>query len=122
MRHLAFLFSLLITGVYADIDGSYLSEGWSPYMKSNFAGNFRIDKPKNGVYQSEWTLGNLIFKGTGMRTDDQVCFVSVRSSKVKGEEPEVILSIYNINDDKLIGAWVDLGESLIGTDILTKKD
>lgn len=113
---------LALGALRADIDGLYVSEGWNPYTKSNFSGSLMIKPPQNGVYQSEWSQGNKKYTGTGMRTDDELCFVSLGPSKIKGEEFEVLLTSYKIKDGKLIGEWVIMGQALIGTDVLTKKD
>jgi len=123
MLRFCFFFAILACGVLrADIDGLYVSNGYNPYTKSNYSGSVIIKKDKNGVYQSEWSLGEKKYTGTGMMTDDELCFVSVGPSKVPGEEYEVLLTTYTIKGNKLIGEWVIMGQSLIGTGTLTKKE
>jgi len=112
---------LALFHLHADISGLYVSNGYNPYTKSNFSGSLTIKKDKNGVYQSEWSLGEKKYTGTGMMTDDEICFVSIGPSKVKGEEYEVLLTTYTVKGNKLVGEWVIMGQSLIGTDTLTKE-
>jgi hypothetical protein len=112
---------LLTLSLHAAVEGNYTFSGWDPYANLSYKGTSTITQDKGDVYQAVWNFEDgEKYKGTGIKTGDQISFMFTRLTGPNGEDPFGV-QVYKIQENTLLGSWVLLEKSLVGNEKMEKQ-
>ncbi len=115
-RVLAFLATLPLFPLSAAIPGNYTITGNDP-LHNHYSGNATIALEGN-VFTANWYYDDgTSDMGTGVRNQNQISFIYQGDQETK----ETGVVTYRIVNNQLVGNWVPLNESTVGTETLRPK-